>query len=206
MLGAYKAQVELEVAAIGGKDSMSGSFEDIHVPPTLVSFAITTEKVNNIVSPEFKTAGNKVIVLKPEYDKNGLPKIDSLKKNFDTVTNLMREGKVVSCWTPGFGGIAEAILKMSLGNDFGFSFDENISTDELFNYSYGSFVMETTTDIKDAKPVGTITDDKTFTLGKNAINTSELFGIYENKLEDIYSCNIKHGKNNIEDFTYETKE
>ena len=206
MLGAYKAQVELEVAAIGGKDSMSGSFEDIHVPPTLVSFAVTTDKVKNIVSPEFKTSGNKVVVLKPEYDENGLPKIDSLKKNFETVTKLMCEGKVVSCWTPGFGGIAEAILKMSLGNDFGFSFDENISTDELFNYSYGSFVMETTADIKDTKLVGKITDDKTFTLGKDAIKTSELFEIYENKLEDIYSCNIKHSKNNIEDFTYEAKE
>ena len=89
--------MELEVAAIGGKDSMSGSFEDIHVPPTLVSFAVTIDKVENVVSPEFKCVGNKVVVLKPEYDENGLPKIDSLKKNFDTVTKLMREGKVVSC-------------------------------------------------------------------------------------------------------------
>ena len=206
MLGAYKAQVELEVAAIGGKDSMSGSFEDIHVPPTLVSFAVTTDKVENIVSPEFKTAGNKVVVLKPEYDENGLPKIETLKKNFETVTKLTREGKVVSCWTPGFGGIAEAILKMSLGNDFGFSFDENISTDELFNYSYASFVMEVAEDVPNTTLLGAITEDKTFTLGKDAVNTSELFGIYEDKLENIYSCNIKHSKNNIEDFTFEAKE
>ncbi len=76
---------------------MSGSFEDIHVPPTLVSFAVTTDKTEDVVSPEFKKAGNKVVVLKPDYDQNGLPNIESLKKNFDIVTKLMRDGKVLSC-------------------------------------------------------------------------------------------------------------
>lgn len=89
--------MELEVGAIGGKDSMSGTFEDIHVPPTLVSFAVTTDKVNNIISPEFKKAGNKLVLLNPDYDENGLPVISTLKNNFDIVNKLMRDGKVYSC-------------------------------------------------------------------------------------------------------------
>lgn len=89
--------MELEVGAIGGKDSMSGTFEDIHVPPTLVSFAVTTDKVNNIISPEFKKAGNKLVLLYPDYDENGLPVISTLKNNFDIVNKLMRDGKVYSC-------------------------------------------------------------------------------------------------------------
>lgn len=206
LLGAFRAQVELGVAAIGGKDSMSGSFEDIHVPPTLVSFATTTDKIDSIISPEFKKAGNNVVVLEPEYDEAGLPKIDSLLKNFDTVTKLIREGKVLSCWTPGFGGIAEGIYKMSLGNSFGFTFDKNATMDELFNYSYGSFVMEVVDNIEGTKLIGTITDDDKFTYGKDAVDTSELLKLYEDKLEDIYNCNIKHSKNNIEDFTFEAKE
>lgn len=89
--------MELEVGAIGGKDSMSGTFEDIHVPPTLVSFAVTTDKVNNIISPEFKKSGHKLVALSPDYDENGLPVISTLKNNFDIVNKLMRDGKVYSC-------------------------------------------------------------------------------------------------------------
>lgn len=206
LLGAFKAQKELGVAAIGGKDSMSGSFEDIHVPPTLVSFAVTTNKTEDVVSPEFKSVGNKVVVLKPDYDENGLPVIESLKKNFATVTKLMREGKVLSCWAPGFGGIAEGVYKMSLGNSVGISFTNDITLEELFNYAYGSFVMEVTDEIKGTKLIGTITDDSKFTYDNESIKASELLELYENKLEDIYSCNISHTPNKIKNESYEAKE
>lgn len=95
---------------------------------------------------------------------------------------------------------------MSLGNSFGFKFDKNISMDELFNYSYGSFVLEVVDEVKGAKLIGTITDDDKFTFGADQINTSELLELYENKLEDIYTCNIKHNKNSIKDFSFEAKE
>ena len=104
--------MDLKIAAIGGKDSMSGTFEDIDVPPTLVSFAVTTDKIPNIISNEFKKAGSSVVLLQPEYDENGLPNAESLLALFDRVTKLMREGKVLSAYTPTIGGIGEAVLKM----------------------------------------------------------------------------------------------
>ncbi|MDR4022989.1 MAG: phosphoribosylformylglycinamidine synthase, partial [Eubacteriales bacterium] len=115
LLGAYKAQKELGIAAIGGKDSMSGTFEYIHVPPTLISFAVTTSDIKYIVSNEFKEAGRKVVLLKPKTDENGLPVTESLKEVYGEVSRLIAEGKVNSAYTLGFGGVAEAILKMAMG-------------------------------------------------------------------------------------------
>ena len=107
---------------------MSGSFENIDVPPTLVSFAVTTDSVDSIISPEFKKNGSKVYLIKPEYRENNLPCAESLKSVFKRVTNLMREGKVLSAYTPTWGGSAEAILKMAMGNGIGFKYNNNIST------------------------------------------------------------------------------
>ena len=116
LLGAFRAQMELGIGAIGGKDSMSGSFEKLDVPPTLVSFAVTTGKTGEVVSPEFKAAGHKVCLLTPAYDENGLPETASLLETFDTVTELLRSGKAVAAYTPGMGGVAEAVMKMGFGN------------------------------------------------------------------------------------------
>ncbi len=190
LLGAFKAQMDLKIAAIGGKDSMSGTFEDIDVPPTLVSFAITTDKIGNIISNEFKKQGNKVVLLRPEYDANGLPKTESLLKVFDRVTKLMREGKVLSCYTPGIGGIGEAVMKMCFGNGLGFAFADGISVEEIFGYNYGAFLMEVNEAVADAVVIGTVTDNQTITLGAESINLESLQNAYEDKLESVYSCNI----------------
>ena len=131
LLGAFRAQMELGIGAIGGKDSMSGSFEKLDVPPTLVSFAVTTGKTGEVVSPEFKAAGYKVCLLTPAYDENGLPETASLLETFDTVTELLRSGKAVAAYTPGMGGIAEAVMKMGFGNGLGFAFDDALTLDEL---------------------------------------------------------------------------
>ncbi|MBR0160026.1 MAG: phosphoribosylformylglycinamidine synthase, partial [Oscillospiraceae bacterium] len=122
LLGAFEAQLALGIGAIGGKDSMSGSFEDIHVPPTLVSFAVTTEKTEKIVSPEFKTAGHGLYRLAPEIGSDGLPKPESVLALFDRVHSLLADGSAVACYTPGIGGIAEAAMKMAMGHGFGFRF------------------------------------------------------------------------------------
>ena len=111
LLGAFKAQIDLKVASIGGKDSMSGTFEDIDVPPTLVSFAVTMGKTGDVLSNHFKKAGSKVYFLAPDYDRDGLPEAESLKKLYKKVTSLIREKKALSCYTPGFGGIAEAVSR-----------------------------------------------------------------------------------------------
>ena len=205
LLGAYKAQKDFEIASIGGKDSMSGSFENIDIPPTLVSFAVTTDDVKNIISPEFKAAGRNVYILKPEYDENHLPVADSLKKIFDRVSTLVREGKVVSAYTPTYGGIAEAILKMAMGNGIGFEYAESISTEEIFGYSYGSFIIEATEAISDAVLLGTTTDKDEIALGGEVLSLTELCDIYENKLESVYHCNIKTPEKEAPVFSYNGK-
>ena len=191
LLGAFKAQMELKIAAIGGKDSMSGTFENIDVPPTLVSFAITTEKIPNIVSNEFKSAGNKAYLVQPEYDANGLPNTQSLLKCFEKVTKLLRTGKAVSAYTLGLGGITEAVMKMCFGNGFGFAFEKSLSVAQLFNYGYGSFVLEATEDIDGACLIGSVTEDAAFTYADEKVCLNELQKAYEDKLESVYTCNIE---------------
>ncbi len=204
LLGAFKAQMELEIAAIGGKDSMSGSFEDLDVPPTLVSFAVTTSKVGNIKGGEFKKAGNNVYMIAPAYDENGLPVTKSLLALYDRVSSLMKEGKVVSAYTPGFGGLAEAVMKMSFGNMVGVSLDEKLTADQLFGYNYGAFVLEATCELDDAILVGKTTEKASVSYKNTEIALDKLLGVYEDKLESVFSCNIKQsGK--VENFSYESK-
>ncbi len=196
LLGAFKAQMDLKIAAIGGKDSMSGTFESLDVPPTLVSFAITTDKVQNIVSNEFKAGGHNVCLVLPEYDENGLPQTASLLKLFDTVTAMLRNGSAVSAYTLGLGGAAEAVMKMAYGNGIGFTFHE-LPLDTLFGYGYGGFVLEMA-----EGTVGTVlgmtTADSTFCYGTEEIGLQDLQKAYEDKLESVYSCNIPDVKTPIE--------
>ncbi len=207
LLGAFKAQKELGVASIGGKDSMSGSFENINVPPTLVSFAVTTQKTDDVVSPEFKKAGNYVVMLTPDYDEDcKLPNTESLVKTFNEVTELMRSGKAVSCYTPTIGGIAEAVMKSAFGNGFGFRFDDSLSVQDLFGYAYGSFLLEINGKADDsvngAKTIGCVTDDGKLTLKGESIELNRLLKIYEDKLEGVYTCNIKDEHTPVCNFAY----
>ncbi len=190
LLGAFKAQMELGVSAIGGKDSMSGSFEKLDVPPTLISFAVTTDTVDKVISPEFKKAGSSVVLLKPEYDKNGIPVTESLLSLFAKVTSLMREGKVLSAYTPTIGGVAEAVMKMAMGNGFGFEFSSEITMADVFGYNYGAFVLELATDEKIGLSVGTVSEKREFTYNGQALSADKLNSLYEDKLEGVYSCNI----------------
>ena len=205
LLGSLKAQLDLECASIGGKDSMSGSFENLDVPPTLVSFAVTMDKTDNIITNEFKSAGHKVVLLKPDYDENNLPIAKSLKEVYQTVTKLMREGKAAAAYTPTYGGIAEAIMKMSFGNDVGFKYSDDISVDEIFGYNYGAFILEMTDDTEVGTLLGMTTDDNSISYCGKAISLNELLAIYENKLEPVYSCNIPMKKKEIPAFSYTAK-
>ena len=197
LLGAFKAQMELKIAAIGGKDSMSGTFEDIDVPPTLVSFAVTTEKIPNIISNEFKAGGHKLVLLQPAYDANGLPVTESLIANFAAVTEAMRAGKVYAAYTPGVGGVGEAVMKMSFGNAVGAKL-ENISVAELFGYNYGAFVLEVAEDLQLGKIIGSTTDVAEISLNGETVSLCELQKAYEGKLESVYSCNIPDAETPIE--------
>lgn len=202
LLGAFKAQKELSIGSIGGKDSMSGSFENLDVPPTLVSFAVTTEKTGDIVSPEFKKAGNRVILLSPDYDENSLPKTESLLAVFEKVTELMRSGKAVSCYTPSIGGVAESVMKMCFGNGLGFAFNEKLSVNDIFGYKYGSFILEITDDTCSEDTIGFVAENAEITYQNEVLSLDGLLCDYESKLESVYSCNIEDSKVPMENFKY----
>ena len=205
LLGAFQAQMDLGIGAIGGKDSMSGSFEKLDVPPTLVSFAVTTGKTGQVVSPEFKAPGHTVCLLETEYDENGLPKTDSLLKNFAAVTELLRSGKAVAAYTPGMGGVAEAVMKMGFGNGIGMAIDDSVTMDDLFGYSYGAFVLEMTQGTV-GKVLGVTTEDGSFSYRGEALPQAEVLEAYENKLESVYSCNIPTASQPMETFSYEASQ
>ncbi len=173
----------------------------IRLPPTLVSFAVTTGKLKEVISPEFKAAGHKLIKLTPDFDENNLPVTDSLIALFDKVHQLMADGKVYAAYTPTMGGIGEAVLKMAMGNGFGFDFDKDITLTDVFGYNYGSFLLEVDADCAEGTVIGTVTDDGNLTFGADAVALSEVCDLYENKLESVYSCNIKQDSK-VETFTY----
>lgn len=208
VLGAYRAQMELEAGAIGGKDSMSGTFEDIHVPPTLISFAVTTSKLDKIRSSEFKARGHRVVILKPEYGPDGLPLPESLKENFDALKDLFDQGLVAACRTPGYGGAGEAVYKMAIGNGIGFEFDPGITNEEVFGYNYGSFIIE----LEKETELGENFSNLGRTTGKAAIanlheviNLEELDMLYEGKLETVYPFNTGKYPVPVREVIYRTR-
>ncbi|MBE6542482.1 MAG: phosphoribosylformylglycinamidine synthase [Ruminococcaceae bacterium] len=195
LLGAFTAQLELGIGSIGGKDSMSGSFEDLDVPPTLVSFAVTTDNISTVTTPEFKSAGHKIALLTPEYDKNGLPTADSLIKNYNTVYSLIKSGKIAAAYTPTYGGIAEAIMKMSLGNRIGAQIDASVSAEDLFGYKYGAFVLECTEEIDGLTYIGHTVEEYELSHGELNVCMCELEEIYDSVLEGVYPVNAKSQDN-----------
>lgn len=202
VLGAFKAQLDLKIGAIGGKDSMSGTFEHIDVPPTLVSFAVTTDKASDVVSPEFKAAGHIVALIRTKYNENGLPDIESFLENADTVCRLLRSGKAAAAYTPTYGGIAEAIMKMCFGNSVGFEFSDEASKEDIFGYNYGSFVLELADGEETGETLGHTVDSGAIAYRGAELRLDELLSVYENKLEPVYACNIKQSEREIPALSY----
>ena len=210
LLGALQAQTELGVAAIGGKDSMSGSFEELDVPPTLVSFAVSWGKAGNVISPEFKQAGSRVVWLAPKNAKEGslLPEAKSLLALFRQVEELIASGKVLSASTPGYGGMAEQLFKSCLGNRLGFRLDEGFAPGRLFCYAYGGFILELAEGAEmpeNAWPLGTVTAEYTFAAQGEAVDLVPLEEVYEGRLEQVfpYHTTVQSQKAPMETFTYE---
>lgn len=205
LLGAFEAQKDLGIAAIGGKDSMSGSFEKLDVPPTLVSFAVTVDKVKNIVTPEFKAPGHAVVLMQPEYDEHGLPEKDSVLALYAKIVGLLREGAAVSCYLTGVGGVGEAVFKMAIGNGIGFEFAGGISVKDIFKRRICAFVLETTKDTG-GEVIGKTTAAPEITYGDEKLTLEELLKPYEDKLEGVYACNIKNAETPLRDFSFEANE
>ena len=187
LLGALDAQMGLGIGAIGGKDSMSGSFEDLDVPPTLVSFATAIGKTNRVVSTEFKKSHSSVVLLRPFYKEDGItPNFESLKANYYITEQLIKKGVVLSASAVGYGGVAEALFKMCLGNHVGFEMIADMTPEELFEPAYGSLVLEIASGAPAGKLLGVTVHDYTFTACGETLDMPALQEVWESKLEPVY--------------------
>jgi len=191
LLGAFHIQKEFGLPSIGGKDSMSGTFNDISVPPTLVSFAVSMTTAENVISPEFKKAGNNIYLVRTAYDKNDLPDLKELKKNFDFITENIKNKKIVSAAAIKNGGLSEAVAKMAFGNKLGADIksDGIIGENEWFKAEYGTFIVETAEkfDYENAVLLGNVIPEGKIVIdSKVEINLDELIEEWEKPLEKIF--------------------
>ena len=186
LLGALEAQMQLKIASIGGKDSMSGSFEDLDVPPTLVSFAVSIAHADRIVSTEFKSAGSKVALLRAKVQENGLPDFASVLATYSALEALIAQGKVRAAWVVGFGGIAEGVFKMGLGNRLGFAFSRDIPDAELFAPLPAAFLLEVDEIPAGAEEIGAVTAEYALAFRGQSLPLEALQAPYEAKLQGVF--------------------
>nr|WP_295778478.1 phosphoribosylformylglycinamidine synthase [uncultured Intestinibacter sp.] len=192
LLGAYYAQKEFGIPAIGGKDSMSGTFEHINVPPTLVSFAVNTVDAEYVVSQEFKKAGSVLAVIKTPRLENGIPDFDILKKNLDKIRELTQAKKVLASYALGYGGLGEAIAKMAFGNKIGFEVSKEVNTDKLFEPAYGNIALEMDkADLAlleglDYKVAGKTIEGQYIDVDGYKVCLGKIYKAYESTLEPIF--------------------
>jgi len=206
LLGAFKVQHELKIPSIGGKDSMSGTFNELNVPPTLISFAVTVSDVKNIISPEFKRANNKVVLIKIKKDENNIPDFEDIGIKYSAIHEAIKTGKVLSAHTVGYGGIAEAISKMTLGNEIGFRSDFTIGND-WFDSSYGDIVLEvdkTFLPFADCIEIGKTINEKEIWVNGICISLEEIKTNWLKPLNNIFPVK-KDGAGEIENYSFNSK-
>ncbi|MBR0151144.1 MAG: phosphoribosylformylglycinamidine synthase [Synergistaceae bacterium] len=188
LLGALKAQNDYGVAAVGGKDSMSGSFigadgNNIDVPPTLIAFAVSVSNVKNVISADFKRSGSRVILLEPEYDSRGLPVRDSLMRIFDDIREMNSQGRILSCATTDNAGIPAMIFRMCLGNNLGFTFTNEPTNDTR----RGKFIVELADNEPSSWPeLGRVTEAPEIVIGGECVRLSDAEKIYDSPLAEIF--------------------
>lgn len=210
LLGAYYVQNKLQIPAIGGKDSMSGTFKDIDVPPTLVSFAVDSVDAEYVVSSEFKKANSTIVVLKTSKLESGIVDLDQLKKNLDKVRELIQHKKVLASYALGYGGLGEAISKMAFGNKIGFKFDEGVDVEKLFDSAYGNIVLEINQeDLSllegyDYKVTGITLEGPSILVEDEKISLKELYAKFEATLEPIFPTKAKVVNDKIETINFIT--
>ena len=201
LLGAIYMQSGFGLPAIGGKDSMSGTFKDISVPPTLISFAVTVGKASQMISPEFKQAGHFIYLIKHHQTPSLMPNIEELKSNYDFISARIQNGTIVSAFALQFGGLAEALCKMSFGNSLGFHIADNF---DFFNWDYGSIVVESkmSLDFENAVYLGQVVNG--ILVGDTALSLETLRKSWKEKLNGLYP-EIKENKNTVKDFRIQAK-
>ena len=211
LLGAYDAQMKLGLPSIGGKDSMSGSFNDIDVPPTLCSFAVDVATLQDVISPELKQPGNVLVKFDIEKDEYDLPVYSQLMSLYAAITELIHRKKIASAYAVGFGGICEAVSKMAFGNELGVTMNDSLSIDELFAKDYGSIIVEMTpedfAELKIAgKQIGTVTEQPNFVAGATSIYMKEAYEAWTGRLEEVFPTRSGVEQKVLEDTLYDAKQ
>ena len=192
LLGAYRAQSELKLASIGGKDSMSGSFEDLDVPPTLVSFAITGGDVKDVITPELKAGGHKLYEFVLPKDEFGIFDFKKLQEIYDDIMKLNEEKKIYSAYTVKDGGILEAVYKMAFGNNIGVKFSEELSLKDLTAKNYGNIIVEVDElDNEFARLIATLDESGNVTYKDEVVSLEEAYKAHTNTLEEIFPTSKK---------------
>lgn len=213
LLGAFHAQQQLGIPAIGGKDSMSGTFMDLSVPPTLVAFAINIVNTNQVVSAEFKAANSKVVLIPAPRDQEELPCFDRLKTNWDAVTRLIQSGKVKAAATVRFGGIAATISKMAFGNGIGMIFANDMMPDSLFSADYGSIIIEIDGDTNltealgdaDYQLIGYTKATSHIVINGCEISLDKAYDTWAQPLEAIFPTKTEHNSAQLTTVAYEQR-
>ena len=191
LLGAYAAQIGFGLPSIGGKDSMSGTFNDIDVPPTLVSFAVDVAKVKDVITPELKKAGNKLVWLRAPKDSYDLPDYPALMEQYDKLHQDIQAGRVISAYALDRHGIAAAVSKMAFGNGMGVKIEHNLDPRDFFAPAFGDIICE----VPEGKVgelaitytvIGEVTDNAKFTYGDTEITLKEALSTWEGTLENVF--------------------
>ena len=212
LLGAYDAQLGYGIASIGGKDSMSGSFNEINVPPTLVSFAVDVAKQQDIITPELKKAGNKLVTFRIVRDEYDLPVYEKVMELYAQITSLIRTGAIVSCYAMDSYGIAAAVSKMAFGNRMGVQLDENLQAEELFANEIANLIAEVPVDkleevqhTEGSRVVGCVTDDAVLRYREVAISIEEAQKSWTSKLEKVFPTTVSEDKTPVKSDLYTEK-
>lgn len=213
LLGAFEAQMRLGLASIGGKDSMSGTFNEIDVPATLVSFAVDTGNVSEIISPELKKAGNVFVRFDMKIDENGLPDYEELIRDYGKITKLIHEKKIISAYAIGRFGVAEAVSKMAFGNKLGVKFEKNLAEDEYFAPLFASIVAEVpASSFEEVQKsglnilkLGIVTEEECFDFGEESLSLSEALSVWMEKLENVYPTKTGKDDTTLVEFLYDVR-
>ena len=212
LLGAYDAQKGFGIPSIGGKDSMSGSFENIDVPPTLVSFAVDYTKASHIVSPEFKKPGNSLLLVEIPFDSFGIPDYQKAGELYDKIHCLTKKGVIISAYALGAGGLIEAISKMSFGNRYGVKIVDDLPLEELNKKRYGSILLElenshiADVDSEYCTYIGQVNEDECITVRDVEIPFDEMLDAWESPLESVFPTKTKAGTRNVSQPLYSSRE
>lgn len=210
LLGAYDVQIGLGLPSIGGKDSMSGTFNDIDVPPTLCSFAVDVSSYKHVVTPELKAAGDVLVRLDVDKDENDIPVYADVLDKYDKLHKAITEDKIEAAYVIGFGGLIEAVSKMAFGNKFGVAIDDGVTKRKLVSKDYGSIILEVKPENVDklgvtVKKIGTVNDSAAFTYGDVTVTVEEAIKAWTTKLEKVFPTKSKVPQTEINTGLFDAK-